>query len=119
MRVITENAQNDFELGPDNRIGSLTGIEAVLQVCQSTIEGQRGEMQYNTNRGIPTEETLWGGTANQHRFQFFCIEALKGVTGVSEVTRFNTQIIDSELRYRADITTIFGAASIGSLFDGV
>jgi len=31
-----------------------TGIDAVVQASKSAIEAQRGEMQFATNRGIPS-----------------------------------------------------------------
>lgn len=119
MRILAENANKDLEMGSNNQLAILTGLEATLQACASAIEAQRGEMQYDTTRGIPTSSTLWSGVSNQQRFQFYCLEALKAVSGVVEITRFNTEIIDNTLAYEAEIVTEFGTGTIRNIINAV
>lgn len=116
MRVFAENENRDLFTGSNNQLVMRTGLQAVLQACQSIIEAQRGELQYNRTRGIPTASTIWAGVTNQQRFRFFCIEALKTISGVTAVKRFNSDIVGSVLQYETEIKTEFGIATIrGSL----
>ena len=119
MKILAENENNDLFIGPNNQLGLLTGIEAVLQACASAIETQRGELRYDTDRGIPTDETLWSGVSNQQQFQFYCLEALRAISGVREITQFSTEIVDNTLVYDAIIVTDFGTGTVGNLFSGV
>ena len=119
MKILEENSSHDLFMGPNNQLGLLTGIQATLQACASAIEAQRGEMQYDTNRGVPTHDTLWTGVPNQQRFQFYCREAILGVSGVTAIKRFDTDILDNTLEYEAEIVTEFGTGVIGNTFSDV
>lgn len=119
MKILGENANRDLFMGPNNQLVLRTGLFATLQACTSAIEAQRGEMQYDINRGIPTHATLWSGVPNQQLFQFYCQEALKAVSGVVVVTRFNTDIFENTLEYEAEIVTDFGTGAIGNTLSGV
>jgi hypothetical protein len=120
MRILEENENRDLFAGSNNQLGILVDIDATEQACKSAIEAQRGEMQYDTTRGIPTNQTIWTGIPDQQRFQFYCIEALRAVEGVQAIPQFNTEILDNQLFYEAVIGTIFGEVSIsGALISAV
>lgn len=114
--ILAENQNRDLFMDENNQIPLLTGVQAVLQACKSAIEAQRGEMRYAINRGIPTEQTLWNGPANQQQFQFYCRQALARVPNVSKVLVFDTEIVNNVLIYNATILTTFGEETLnGSL----
>lgn len=119
MKILEENVNRDLFMGSNNQLGLLTDLPATLQACASAIEAQRGEMQYATNRGIPTHDTLWTGVPNQQRFQFYCLEALRAVPGVIAIKRFDTDIFDNTLEYEAEIVTEFGTGVIGNTLSGL
>ena len=119
MKILEENDNRDLFMGSNNQLTLLTGLSATLQACASAIEAQRGEMQYDVNRGVPTHDTLWTGVPNQQRFQFYCREALLAVSGVTAVKRFDTDIFDNTLEYEAEIVTEFGTGVIGAIFGAV
>lgn len=112
MKILGENSSRDLFIGSNNQLVVLTGIEAIAQACKSAIEAQRGEMQFATQDGIPTEQTIWNGIPNQQQFQFFCRESLLKVDGVTAVVVFDTEIQDNTLIYEATIRTTFGEVPI-------
>lgn len=112
MRILAENANRDLFKGPNNQLGVLTGIQATVQASKSAIEAQRGEMQFATNRGIPTDQTLWSGVANQQQFQFYCRQALIRLPDVVRVASFTTEIVGDTLNYQATIITIFSPEGV-------
>lgn len=118
MRIIGENENKDIFLGSNNQIVVLTDIEAVAQACETAIELQRSELQYNVAKGIPTSETIWKGVPNQQSFQAYCKEALKAVPGVRIVLSFATEIIDNELVYESAIETEFGPTTVRGIING-
>lgn len=118
-RVLGENANRDLYAGPDNQLVMLTDLDATLQVCASAIETQRGEVQYDTSRGVPTSQTLWAGVPDRQRFQYYALEALRRIPAVLEVKQFDTEIVDDEFRYTTTIETIFGRGVIGNTLNAV
>lgn len=102
-------------MGAGNQLVLRVGLDAVEQACESAIEAQRGEMQYDTTRGIPTGSTLWAGVPNQQRYRHFCVAAIEAIEGVTSVKRFNTVILDNTLEYEAEILTEFGPVTIRNL----
>jgi len=115
-KILAENANKDLFKGANNQLGILTDLDATIQACESIIETQRGELQYDINRGIPTDETLWSGVSNQQRFQFYCKEALLAIENVIGIKQFASEIVGNALVYEAIILTIFGEVTInGSL----
>ncbi len=120
MRILGENDNHDLFAAPDGQLVLEEELPATLQACESAIEAQRGEMQYDITRGIPTSSTIWAGVPNQQRFQFYCIEALQAIEGVVKVLRFDTDIFESVLEYEAEIVTEFGTETItGNIFSGL
>lgn len=119
MRTLAENSNNDLFLGSDNNLDILTDLDATLQSCKSAIETQRGELQYDVNRGVPTSQTIWNGIPNEQRFRFYCLEAVRGVPGVEKITQFDIEIRAKELVYTMTIVTIFGTDTVGNIINGV
>ena len=113
-KILGENSNRDLFIGSNNQLVVFTDLDAVAQACKSAIEAQRREMQFATQDGIPTEQTLWNGIANQQQFQFFCRQRLLKVEGVTAVLVFDTEIQDNTLIYNATISTIFGEVNISA-----
>lgn len=118
-KILEEDSNRDLVMGSNNQLSILTGIEAVLQACKSAVETQRGELRFDTTRGVPTSQTIWSGVPNQQRFQFYAIDVLRKVPGVTGIKRFNSEIRGGFIAYDAIIETEFGVGEIGSLFDGI
>ena len=110
-RVLAENINRDLFKGANGQLVVRNGIDAVVQLSKSAIEAQRGEMQFASNRGIPTKRTVWTGQADQQQFQFFCRQALVRIPDINQVTIFETEIQGDTLNYQATIITTFGTES--------
>ena len=109
MLTFTESSDNDFEVNSVNNLALSSDQNAIVQLSRSVIERQRGEMQYLSDEGIPTAETLWDGAPNQLQYQFYCRQAIAQLDGVVSVDRFDTEITENgELIYDAKITTTYG-----------
>lgn len=121
MKILGENANRDLFVGANSQLVLRTELNATLQACKSTIEAQRGEMQYNILRGIPTAATIWAGVPNQQRYRFFCIQALREIEGVVSVRRFDSDVFEDVLEYEAEILTEFSPEfqTVGSSLDAL
>lgn len=119
MKILGENENNDLFVGDANQLVLRVDLPAILQACESAVEAQRGEMQYDITRGIPTDATLWSGVANQKLFRFYCIQAIRAIPGVLSVLRFDSDIFNNILQYEAEIATEFGTGIIGDSINGL
>lgn len=118
-KILGENANRDLYVGPNNQLVLLTDLDATLQACASVIETQRGEVQYDTSRGVPTSQTLWAGIPNHQRFRYYALDALRGISGVREVKQFATENAGGDFTYTATIETVFGTGTIGNTLNAV
>ena len=119
MRVLKENAVNDLEIGVSNQLAVLVDLDAIAQACTSAMDGQRGEMQYDILRGIPTDATVWAGVPNLPQFEFFARGTLGNVEGVTEVLSFSVQLSGERAVYAAAINTIFGPTTVEGIIGDI
>lgn len=113
MLTFEEGTTNDFVVSGENNLALLSDLPALSQSSRSVIERQRGEMQFLSDEGIPTNETLWVGQPRQLQFQFYCRQAIAQLDGVVSVDRFDSEIGENnQLTYSAQITTIYGQEGI-------
>lgn len=110
--VFAENANRDIYIDPTTGdMAVLTDAEAVAQLCKSRIEAQRGEMKYAANTGMPTRATAWD-TFNPQQFEAAARAIWLATTGVSAVTSFSMWRDGNTLYYVAQISTIYGTATV-------
>lgn len=111
MLTFEESDTNDFTVSAVDNLSLLSDQEAIVQLSRSVIERQLGEMQYLSNEGIPTADTLFDSAPNQLQYQFYCRQAISRLENVVSVDRFDTEITErGELIYVAEITTTYGQA---------
>lgn len=113
----TSATKNDLYLDGAGNIAIVTGIEAVLQACQTAAKSQRGEMIYFTNLGVPNFETIWaGGVPNLARFEAALRQTLLSVEGVVSVPVLLVTILENLVSYEATIITDQGTGAINGNF---
>ena len=89
------------------------GIEAVSQITENVVRCQKGELQFDIERGVPYLETIFAsGRADVDIWKSYMIDAIDGVDGVRSVTSFDIEIEGDVLKYTAQIETIYGTATI-------
>jgi len=110
MSTLAGNENNDIFIDATGELALDTGIQAVLDDCETAIKAQRGEMVEAVNQGIPTAETVWD-RKNIQEFETACVVALRAVPNVVEVESFDTVQVANTLEYTAVIITTFGEGS--------
>lgn len=106
------NSDNDLYLDASGNIAILTGIDAVVQCCETASKAQLGEMVLETGLGLPNFQSIWIGTPNYSLWQSYLVTALNNVIGVSEVVSVSYQVGSGSLNYTATIASQYGLAEV-------
>lgn len=115
MRALSENANNDLFLGPDNKLSVSEGLLALVQTTKSAVEVQKGELIFSKEKGIPTDQALWSGTPDLQQFEFYVRKTILAISGVIEILTFEAEIIDDHVDYTAQIKTIYGEGEVSGI----
>ena len=89
-------------------------IDVVAQNCEQAMRQQLGELNYNANKGIQYFDNVFTGNPNFQRFEAQARVQLLNVDGVTGIDSFSFDFIEGVLSYNADISTIYGATTVGS-----
>lgn len=90
----------------------LTGVDAVIQSCEQAMKTMRGELVYNTSRGMPDFEYVWNGSPNPAQFEAAARAILLTVPDVDEISSFLVNVSGDELSYTAEIKTQYGTGAV-------
>lgn len=111
MRSLGLNSDGKLYVDNSGNIGQLTGLEEVVQGCETVMRAQLGEMYYNANSGIPTRGTIWD-TYNPLQFIAAGRVALLTVAGVTGIQSFDVEVRDNVFTYTAVVITEYGKGTI-------
>lgn len=111
MKSLAINGLNDIYIGADGNLAIVSARDAVLQNCATAMQAQRGEMQFDMGRGMPTRATVYD-TYNPVQFIAAGRATLKVVEGVVSVEAFNISKTGEVMNYAATIKTIYGIGEI-------
>ena len=87
-------------------------LEAVARVAENVLRTQRGELQFDTTRGIPWFETVFNSIRNLPAWSAQMVISLKKIQGVTGLVSFDYGIGGSTVEYVAKINTIYGETQI-------
>ena len=59
MKVLAQDLANDIYIGNDGQLVTVDGLDAYSTVIADTIRTYRGELQLDTERGVPYFETVF------------------------------------------------------------
>lgn len=96
--------------GTDIIIGFATvdGKEAIAQVVEAILKTQRGELQLDTDRGIPYFETVFTSRRYAPLWASYMEDAIRGCEYVKSLDNFTYAPNGETMNYRADFTTVNG-----------
>lgn len=85
-------------------------IEALKYALENVLKTQMGELQLDTQKGIPYFQTIFSHQTNVKYWEVYMIDAIEKVDGVVRCESFTIDIDNEKnlLTYVAHIKTIFG-----------
>lgn len=110
-RCFARDDNNDLFI-TGGSLSIVTGIEAVLQICEHAAKAILGEMVFEQQKGMPYFETVWVGNPSTAAFEAAFrtrIAEIDGVTGIEELT---TGQSGDSMQYSATIVTVYGTGTI-------
>lgn len=113
MKTILTDKNNDIYLSNFN-IAIGADKTAVSQIIDNVLRTQRGELSYDTTRGIPYLETVLGDNPDVDLWSSYMVGAIKGVGYVERVISFVPQVDNSTntLSFLSRVSTIYGDYTI-------
>lgn len=111
-QTLGTDSNNDLYLGSDGNIVLESGVQAVMDACETATKAQLGEMLLATTQGIPNFQTIWVGSPNFPMFQTYLRNTLLSVSGVIDVKSIDITVQNNVLNYTATIETQFGTVQI-------
>ena len=115
--TLTINSKNDISLGENGNINTATGIQEVLQNCQTAVQLIAGEAIYRASDGTPAFETLWNGSPNFQQAEASIRATILNVEGVININSFNYVVSNNIFSYNTEIETIFGTESLENIIN--
>lgn len=98
--TIAVNNENDIYL-VNGDIATVDSTEAKAQIISAILNTRRGELQLDTERGIPYFETVFDSPSNVQLWRAYCMKAVTELEFVSSILSFDHEIDYSRsmLRY--------------------
>ncbi|SUW63487.1 Uncharacterised protein [Buttiauxella agrestis] len=116
MKTLATNDKNDIYLGPDGNLELFTGLMATLQTCEHVARTRLTELPYAQSRGIPFFDIALGSSPDMSLYDMYLRKVYLTAPGVTAVGNISFRLVGDELKYTAEIKTIYGTESAsGSL----
>lgn len=108
MKTISINENNDIFLTPSGNISIKTDIEALGDILVNKTQTNRGELQFNEEKGIDFLNTIFNSPAEIEFFESELINQIEDTDNVQNVYNFESETKNGIYSYKADIITDFG-----------
>lgn len=110
--TLSINSRNDLFLNEEGNIETSTGMESVLQNCQTAVQMTKGEALYQSADGIPAFETIWNGSPNFQQVEASIRATILKVKDVTNINSFDFTSNNNKFSYNVEIETIYGTSTL-------
>lgn len=111
MRSILTDENNDLYL-VNFGLAIGEGQQATAQIINNVLKTQRGEVDYDTTRGIPYLETVLGDNPDVDLWSSYMVQALNNIEYVNRVISFVPEVNNNTLTFTSRVSTIYGDFNI-------
>ena len=113
ITTIAINKDNDIYLDGYNNIAMKSNINALNDIILNKIRTNLGELQFNSNLGIPYFTTVFSSVADIDLWQKFVTDSALSTPYVQQVTNFEREISNNnKLSYSMTIITELGGMTV-------
>jgi len=112
MRTLATNENADIYRGPDGNLAIATDLTAIIQTCEHVSRTKLAELPYAQSRGIPFFDIALGATTDAGLYEMYLRKVLMTVPGVTGIGNVNIWTEGNELKYTAEIKTLYGTESL-------
>jgi hypothetical protein len=112
VSTISTNKDNDIFIDGYNNIAMSEDIQAVSNIVLNKVRTNLGELQFNSNIGVPYFTTIFCSSPNFALWQKFVEDSALSLDNVTEIVQFETELNKNKLSYTMTIKTDFGSIAI-------
>lgn len=99
-QTIATNANNDMHVDAMGNLAVFDDREALANIVLNVFRTNYGELQYNTNDGIPYFATIFNDSPNIRLFEAFLRERALAIPGIESVGAFSYEVKESPITYK-------------------
>lgn len=111
-RTLAVDARNDLFIGEQDVLPLVSGLPAVLFLCQHAAKTLLNEMVLAFDQGLPYFQAVWTGAPRLAQFEGALRAALLAVDGVAGIVALDLRLDGETLKYNATIATEFGEGNL-------
>lgn len=108
MLTVGIDENNDLFLDNNGNIVIKYDIEAMGDIYVNKAQTNKGELVYNTEKGIDFFNTVFGEPCYPDVFQYQLLNELRDTAETEAVNGYTQEINNGVLKYRVDCKTTYG-----------
>lgn len=112
MLTIGINDNNDIYLDAQGNLAAKKDLDAMGDILINKSQTNRGELQYDSEKGIDFFNTIFGEPCYPDLFQNQLTAELENTEAVQQVSGFNAEIKSGVYAYTVNIMTDYGQAAL-------
>lgn len=112
MKSFATTGAGDLYLDPRGSIAIAQGPDAIAEVAAQAVKTLRGELIFDTSRGMPNMDTVWQGSPNLRQYEAALRRRLLRVEGVRAIQSLTASRSGEIFAYVATLRTIYGPVNI-------
>ena len=112
MKTFAQDSHNDIRIGSDGQFATVNGLDAYSAVIANVVRTVRGELQLDTERGVPYFETVFKSVNGIDIWKNDVRKRILELPFVKSIDSFEASYANRKLEYTLHISTDAGTVTI-------
>ena len=112
MKTFAQDSHNDIRIGSDGQFTTVNGLDAYSAVIANVVRTVRGELQLDTERGVPYFETVFKSVNGIDIWKNDVHKRILELLFVKSIDSFEASYANRKLEYTLHISTDAGTVTI-------
>ena len=112
MKTFAQDSHNDIRIGSDGQFTTVNGLDAYSAVIANVVRTVRGELQLDTERGVPYFETVFKSVNGIDIWKNDVRKRILEFPFVKSIDSFEASYANKKLEYTLHISTDAGTVTI-------
>ena len=112
MKTFSQDSHNDIRIGSDGQFVTVDGLDAYSTVIADVVRTVRGELQLDTERGVPYFETVFKSVNGIDIWKNDVRKRVLKFPFVKSIDSFDVSYANRKLEYTMRLTTDAGDVTV-------
>ena len=112
MKTFSQDSHNDIRIGSDGQFVTVDGLDAYSSVIADVVRTIRGELQLDTERGVPYFETVFKSVNGIDIWKNDVRKRILEFPFVKSIDSFEASYVNRKLEYTLHISTDAGDVTV-------